>query len=106
MDIQVRDVREDDFPILTGFCSPEASGELANYRDSHLKPSSTGFPETIFVAELGGRVAGFVHFFVDIWDGDEKNLISLASDPSLPASEGIAVKTTLRTKFESYNPQD
>lgn len=110
MDVTIRDARLSDVKYVLSCNWPGiVRGELHNFgRDCFSEDGArmlflTGYPETFFVAEIEGRVVGYLHFFTDCYDDYHDEILGTAVDPTL-SSEGAA---TVREKLKyAYDHND
>lgn len=109
MEIRVRDALLDDVQFLLRCGWPSVViGALTHYRRSYFdedgkhKTVHTGFPEEVLVAETAGRIVGYIHFFIDCYDGYEHRQIGLSVDPSLEENSRREVREKIEEEFRLY----
>ncbi|OGZ95249.1 MAG: hypothetical protein A3I44_05515 [Candidatus Sungbacteria bacterium RIFCSPLOWO2_02_FULL_51_17] len=107
MDITIRDARPEDIQWLL-LCAWRGTDhcELTNFAQKHFSPDGerkhflTGYPESAWVAEMNGRIVGYIHFFTDCWDGYQNELLGIAVDPALPSEDARRVEEVLKYACE------
>lgn len=112
MDIEIRDAKFADIEKIFGVCRPEGREhlELVSYKDRYFTQTGkkrspvSGYPEVLWVAECESRIVGYLHFYVDCWDGYEDNLIALKIDPALSDERTKEVKQKLEEEFHLHEP--
>ncbi len=87
-----------------------ALSELLKFRDAYFDTNGkyrrflTGYPDTVWVAKLGNRALGYLHFYTDCWDGNKDTLIALVIDPSLSTDDQRKIKEKLKKEFDLNEP--
>lgn len=112
MEITIRDAEWIDLQTIIHLCSPEgrALAELQDYWQRHftvdgkMQRPFTGYPEEVWVAEYDGRIVGYLHFFVDCWEGYEYVILSLRTAASLSAENALEVRGQLEEALRLREP--
>ena len=107
MIIRVREGGFSDIELLIQACQLQGTAlfELERWRTFRFTETGepknfvTGYPETVLVAESEGRVIGYLHFFIDCWDGYDTEIILKGYDPGLESGESAR---TMRLLDEVY----
>ncbi|HEY4493032.1 MAG TPA: hypothetical protein VJB98_00185 [Candidatus Paceibacterota bacterium] len=58
--------------------------------------------EDVFVAEVDGKIVGYLHFFTETWDNYEDHIIARAEDPSLSTAEAAEVRGALELLLREH----
>lgn len=112
MEITIRDAIWTDLGKILRSCNPEdnALSEFQNYWQTHFTEDGrtsrpfTGYPEEVWVAEHENRIVGYLHFFVDCWDGYEYVILSLGTALSLSPENASQVKSQLEEALRFREP--
>ena len=107
MDITIRDAQPEDIQWLL-LCAwrvvdryeLDRFGQKYFSRDGNKRSFMTGYPESAWVAEMNGRIVGYIHFFTDCWDGYQNEVLGSAVDPALSQEDARKVEEALKYAYE------
>jgi len=112
MQIIIREVRFSDLEQIFKICQLKGPDlkELQDFRKKYYteygesEDVRTGFPDEVLVAEVSGKIVGYLHFYTDCWEGYEKVLVSVGSDLTYSYKDRREIEEKLKQEFQLREP--